>query len=119
MAKNDKVLVSIIIPVLDDDASLRRCLTSLSNQLVESVETLVADGGDSKEARNICHEFGVRYFKAPEVGRAAQMNFGALEAKGQWLWFLHADTVVPPNAILLLLEACRMPDVVRAWQAVA
>ena len=87
MEKDDE-FVSIIIPVLDDDASLRRCLTSLSSQPLESIEVLVVDGGDSKEARGICHEFGARYLKAPEAGRAAQMNLGASEAQGRWLWFL-------------------------------
>jgi len=38
-------------------------------------------------------------------GRARQMNQGALNATGNYLWFLHADTQVPDNADQLILRA--------------
>ncbi|MFM1892282.1 MAG: hypothetical protein RLZ44_1359, partial [Pseudomonadota bacterium] len=38
-------------------------------------------------------------------GRARQMNAGAQAANGAWLWFLHADTRLPPAALTALLAA--------------
>jgi glycosyltransferase involved in cell wall biosynthesis len=35
-------------------------------------------------------------------GRASQMNAGAAQASGEWLLFLHADTVLPDGALLQL-----------------
>ncbi len=41
--------------------------------------------------------------RAPK-GRASQMNAGAKQAIGEWLLFLHADTVLPPAQIQRLNE---------------
>ncbi len=40
----------------------------------------------------------LRQFEAPR-GRARQMNRGAAEARGEWLWFLHADTRFGPGVL--------------------
>ena len=40
-----------------------------------------------------------RYALSAPKGRASQMNAGAKEAKGEWLLFLHADTILPDGAI--------------------
>ena len=37
-------------------------------------------------------------------GRARQLNAGAHGALGRWLWFLHADTLLPPDALPTLRE---------------
>lgn len=40
-----------------------------------------------------------RLYVAAPKGRACQMNAGAGQARGEWLLFLHADTVLPAGAI--------------------
>lgn len=47
-----------------------------------------------------------RLLAAPR-GRAAQMNAGALAAKGELLWFLHADSRVSAATAEALLAAAR------------
>ncbi len=39
-----------------------------------------------------------RSMRAPR-GRAAQQNAGAREAQGEWLWFLHADSVLAAETL--------------------
>ena len=46
----------------------------------------------------------VRILRAPR-GRALQMNAGAKQAKSDILLFVHADTVLPANALSLVREA--------------
>lgn len=68
----------------------------LLNHLVSSTVRAMSVG------RQIPHE--IRFtFHAPK-GRASQMNAGAKHATGDWLLFLHADTVLPPGAIQRLNE---------------
>ena len=62
-------------------------------------EIIVADGGNSNASRTLAARYRARYFRVHRRGRAAQMNAGARLAHGRWLWFLHADCIVPPNAL--------------------
>jgi rSAM/selenodomain-associated transferase 2 len=59
---------------------------------------IVVDGGSSDETRLLACAQGVRVLSAP-AGRGMQMHAGALEATGDVLWFVHADTVPPPHAL--------------------
>ncbi|MCI0400393.1 MAG: TIGR04283 family arsenosugar biosynthesis glycosyltransferase [Gammaproteobacteria bacterium] len=70
-------------------------------------EVIVVDGGSSDWTCAIARaESRVRLFTASR-GRARQMNAGARVACGEWLLFLHADTVLPADALQRLnaLEA--------------
>jgi len=58
---------------------------------------IVADGGSEDATRELAAGLCDRMVVAPR-GRAAQMNAGAREAKGDVLIFLHADTRLPSNA---------------------
>lgn len=59
-------------------------------------EVVVVDGGSSDETLTIADGFGARIVTAP-TGRGGQMRRGAEEARGDWLFFLHGDTVLEPS----------------------
>ena len=104
-------LVSVIIPVLNDDDALRRCLIALKIcSRIDECEVIVADGGSTGSVRNISNSFNSKYVSS-DPGRAVQMNRGAAIALGEWLWFLHADCVPHPES----LEAITDLDAVSAW----
>ncbi len=93
--------LSIIIPTLNEAAEIETRLATLAPLRREGVQLIVADGGSSD---------GTAARAAPWVdliidasrGRAAQMNAGALHASAPNLLFLHADTVLPDNALTLI-----------------
>jgi len=83
--------ISVIIPALNEEERIGRNLERLKK---ENVEIIVADGGSSDGTVQICRKAGVKVvYSGP--GRAVQMNSGALEATGEILLFLHADTLLP------------------------
>jgi hypothetical protein len=110
--------VSIVIPVLDEEARIERQLRSL----VESgpwQEVLVVDGGsDDRTVEKARSVGGVRVLGSAR-GRARQMNAGAKTATGDVLLFLHADVELPSDALRHVTAALAEPEVVagafRTW----
>jgi rSAM/selenodomain-associated transferase 2 len=59
-------------------------------------EAIVVDGGSSDGTRAIAEAAGTHLIEAPR-GRGSQLDAGAHAARGDWLLFLHADTVLDPG----------------------
>ena len=102
-------MISVIIPTYNEEKALPKTLQALFSQPGE-FETILVDGGSTDLTSTILDAFEFHpgspltshssrlAFTAPK-GRASQMNAGAKEAKGEWLLFLHADTILPDGAI--------------------
>ncbi len=88
-------MLSIIIPTLEAEATLPRTLAALNAPGVDA-ETVIADGGSADGTREIAERSGARVIGAPR-GRGTQLAAGAGAASGDWLLFLHADTVLAPG----------------------
>ncbi|MEO0608147.1 MAG: TIGR04283 family arsenosugar biosynthesis glycosyltransferase [Pseudomonadota bacterium] len=88
--------LSIIIPAFNAEAVLPLCLSSLMVGLEAGLirEVLVIDGGSDDQTRRLAEGSGATVLTAPNRGRAAQLQHGAAEARGDWLLFLHADTAL-------------------------
>ena len=93
--------LSIIIPVLNEAENLSRVLQSVQVFRCSGHEVIVVDGGSSDNSLVLAREASdLVVTSAP--GRALQMNCGAEEATGDVYLFLHADTVLPDDALTLL-----------------
>jgi rSAM/selenodomain-associated transferase 2 len=98
--------ISVIIPALNEADTITGLLDDLAPLRLQGHEIILVDGGSEDRTAEAA---------APKVdhvlhsirGRAAQMNAGAERANGDILWFLHADTRIPPAAAERLLQACR------------
>ena len=104
--------VSVIIPVRDAAAQLPPCLAALAEGAVDGLvaEVILADGGSTDDIADLADGVGARLLAAAP-GRGPQLRAGAAAARAPWLFFLHADTVLPPGwpgAIRAHIE--RAPD---------
>lgn len=90
-------MISIIIPTLNEARALPRTLAAVAAQNTAH-KVIVADGGSDDATPRIARDAGIPCINAPR-GRGAQMNAGARHAHGEWLLFLHADTVLPRDAL--------------------
>lgn len=93
-----RAMLSVIIPTLNAGRTLNRTLAPLVPAAVCGLvqEVIVVDGGSSDNTRDIVEAAGAKLVEAPE-GRGAQLASGAAQARGNWLLFLHADTVLEPG----------------------
>lgn len=104
--------LSVVVPVLDEAGTIESCLRALAPLRARGAEVIVVDGGSSDATTTLAAPWCDRVTSAAR-GRAAQMNAGAIEARGDVLLFLHADTTLPPDADRLVLEGMRASG--RRW----
>ena len=119
--------ISIIIPTLDEADGIDRTLQSLAPLRARGVEVIV--GGSSDATTEVARPLASRAAEWSEsdtrvrrghqecsrwplaslasASRAAQMNAGATAASGDVLLFLHAGTVLPPDADAMITEGLR------------
>jgi rSAM/selenodomain-associated transferase 2 len=96
-------MISVIVPTLNEAANLRRLLPVLAAD-PEPHETIVVDGGSRDDTRAVALAHGVRVIDAAS-SRGGQLAAGAEAARGDTLWFLHADTHPPAGALAALAAA--------------
>jgi len=95
--------LSVIVPARDEAATIAATLSRLREP--EVLEVIVVDGGSRDDTPILAAAFADRVIEAP-AGRASQMNRGAALARGDILFFLHADTIVPPGFAGVIEAAC-------------
>lgn len=100
------ILASLIIPALNEAEQLPTFLADLQGLRTQGCELIVVDGG-SQDASCQKAEGQVDQLLTSQPGRAKQMNCGAQAAQGEWLFFLHADTRLTPEACQRLLRLSR------------
>lgn len=87
-------MISVVIPTLNAAGFLPAALAPLRSQPLVT-QIVVADGGSGDVTVEIARSAGCDVV-ASAAGRARQLRAGAAAAKGRWLLFLHADTVLAP-----------------------
>lgn len=93
--------ISVIIPALNEERMIGRCLEHLAAQDVplELVEVFVVDNGSRDRTKEIARNFSSRLnlqvleMKNARIG--ALRNMGARFARGEYLAFLDADCLAP------------------------
>lgn len=103
-------MVSIIVPVYNAEAGLRRCVESVLNQEFTDFELLLADDGSQDASGALCDEFAaadnrVRVFHKENSGVSDTRNFCIEQAQGRYLQFLDADDWITPDATKLFVRA--------------
>jgi len=96
--------LSVIVPALDEADNIGACLRSLAAARRRGAEIIVVDGGstDATVAAAVPHADVV--LRAPR-GRAVQLDSGIRAARGDILFFVHADCLAPEHADLIIADA--------------
>ena len=106
--------ISVIIPVLNEEKSLRKCLLALQCLRNRYLELIVVDGGSTDRTVEIATPLVDRLLLASR-GRANQMNVGAGIARGEVFLFLHGDTMMSENCLQELQARFSGGDTCWGW----
>ncbi len=99
-------MISIIIPAYNESEIIERLVKHLLQQAPKGkVEVIVSDGGSKDSTLLNASKAGAKALLSPQKGRAVQMNYGASFAKGDILYFVHADTLPPESYYEDILKA--------------
>lgn len=106
-------LVSVIIPVYKVEQYLKACIDSVRNQTYVNLEIILIDDGSPDCCGAICDEYSrcdsrIVVIHQENSGVAKARNAGLACAKGDYLFFVDSDDIVPPFAIERLLSVAEM-----------
>ncbi|MDX1451455.1 MAG: TIGR04283 family arsenosugar biosynthesis glycosyltransferase [Oleiphilaceae bacterium] len=103
-----KCQLSVIVPVLNEEAGISALIHALCKQMTLEQELLLVDGGSSDGTWQRIQHIKSQYSDKTVIslqsppGRARQMNAGAARARGDRLLFLHADSRIEPGLLASL-----------------
>lgn len=109
-------LISVVVPALNEETVLGRCLASLQQQKLpaDRFEIIVVDNGSTDRTREIAWGFGgwlpVTVLDRSGVRISALRNLGAAVAQGELLAFLDADCVAPPHWLQQIADLLHADD---------
>ena len=104
----DQISISVIIPTYNEEKVIGPLVRHLlAKRSGTPEEVLVVDGGSTDQTVSVARQAGAQVHLSPHKGRAQQMNFGAGLARGQVLYFVHADTRPPTGYVADIRESIK------------
>jgi rSAM/selenodomain-associated transferase 2 len=103
-------MISVIIPAYNEEQSIRSTIAYVFahasyKRLLK--EVIVVDGGSMDRTVIEAEKTGATVITCPQNGRAALLDYGARQATGEILYFLHAHSLPPKNFITEIVKACK------------
>lgn len=104
--------LSIIVPIYNVEAYLRRCLDSIVSQTIIDKEVILVDDGSLDESGKIADEYAAQYsyievIHQKNAGLSAARNIGIDRAQGKYIAFIDSDDYIEINMYQELLDFMR------------
>jgi chlorobactene glucosyltransferase len=116
----DPPLVSAIIPAKDEQDTLADCLDTVRRQSYPNLEILVVDDRSTDRTAEIArgiaeadprvHLVSIEDLPTGWTGKTHALHVASRQAKGEWFWFVDADTRHEPDSLSIVLEYARSHD---------
>lgn len=101
--REEKPLVSIIIPSYKSAETLKYVLESIKNQTYDNIEVIVVNRPSGDGTEELVKKFGYKGI-ALDSERTKAMNFGAKISSGEYIYLTGADCVLETNLVEKVVE---------------
>lgn len=107
--------VSVVVPVYNVEPYVRRCLNSLQNQTLETVEFVCVNDGSTDGSLEILREYArkdprFKVINRKNAGYGAALNLGFKKARGDYVTTLDPDDWIEPSAYERLVATAQKFD---------
>lgn len=107
--------VSVIVPVHNAQATLKRCVNSIIHQEYTDLELLLVDDGSTDDSGVLCDEFAEQDTRIVVIhkensGVSDARNAGLSRAGGKYLQFVDSDDWITPDATKRLVKTAEDND---------
>ncbi len=105
-------LISIIVPVYNNEQHLKDCITSLKAQSYDNIELIFVNDGSTDDSEMILEqEDGIILINKDNGGAASARNAGLDVSNGEYVTFVDADDYISENYIRILWDLIAKYDV--------
>ncbi|HVS02378.1 MAG TPA: glycosyltransferase [Thermoanaerobaculia bacterium] len=112
-------LVSVVVPVLDRERDIGRCVEALLDQDYPRYEVLVVDNNSRDGTREVVRRYPVQLLEEPRRNPYTARNRGVAAAKGEIVAFTDSDCAPTREWLRLLVDCYGEPGVGGAGGALA
>ena len=101
--------VSIIVPVFNTSARLRKCLDSILNQTLKNFEVIIINDGSNDDSEEIIKEYLyknkelIKYISKKNEGVSKARNLGIKMANTDYLLFVDSDDYIDSKLLEILM----------------
>ena len=100
-------LVSMIIPTLNSEKTLKKCLNSIKNQTYDKIEIVIVDGGSRDNTIAIAREYTDKVYVSTKKSRTVNINFGAKMSEGEYIYRVNHDVILESTIVEEAVQKCR------------
>lgn len=102
-------LVTIIVPIYNNEKYLKRCIDSIVNQDYQNLEIILVDDGSKDKTSVYCDEYTtkdkrIKVIHQTNKGLSAARNAGIKIATGNYIYLVDSDDWIATNAITVLVN---------------
>ncbi len=105
----ERLLISVIVPVYNAGEYLEDCLNSIVRQTYENLEVILVDDGSADGSAGVCDNFAqedqrIQVIHQENMGAAGARRTGVLRASGDYICFVDADDMIDMGMIAFFME---------------
>lgn len=103
-------LVSVILPVYNNENTIQKCIESVLGQQNANLELIIVDDGSQDKSQELCRVYEkkdsrVIFQRVMHGGVARARNYGLLHARGEYIMFVDADDFYYDGMVSLMEKA--------------
>ena len=116
MKQTSQPLVSILVPLYNQERYLKACIRSMCRQTYKNLEIIIVNDGSTDSSPQMAkewaaHDHRVKVIDKENEGPAFARRDGCLAASGEYIVFLDSDDMLTPKAIDVMLACALKEDV--------